>query len=373
MLIAFDGTFPSRRAVSNRDMKPFDELTRLGRIRRMRQLASAALTEYGVNKARLHLVRQAGNTLFRVRTSSLPNTEASGDLFEEGQYLLRVHEPGYQEPEAIEMELAWLAAMRREADLPVPEPIATLDGRWLLPVNEPAISGTRNCSLLRWVKGRLVENCFRLHHFRAQGRLMARLHDFSVQWQPPAGLCKRKFDWDGLFQNDVGSGMANAEAWALLSPLNREAFSFVAERVREVMKDWGEGPDVFGLIHGDLGVDANLLFWHGEPRAIDFDDSGLGYWAFDLAVALDVCRDDPSYPRYREALLNGYAEFRSLPERQAEQVELFLAGLQVYWNLWATGGTHLYPNLLQEYDGRLTGTAEFVVRYARQKGGLGFE
>ena len=89
---------------------------------------------------------------------------------------------------------------------------------------------------------------------------------------------------------------------------------------------------------------------------------------FDLAVALDACRDDPAYPRYREALLNGYAEFRSLPEKQAEQIELFLAGLQVYWNLWAIGGTRLYPSLLQEYSERIALTADFVVRYARQIG-----
>jgi Ser/Thr protein kinase RdoA (MazF antagonist) len=136
------------------------------------------------------------------------------------------------------------------------------------------------------------------------------------------------------------------------------------------MDKWGQGPDVFGLIQGDLGVDANLFFWRGEPRAIDFDDSGFGYWVFDLAVALDACRDDPTYPRYGEALLEGYAEFRSLPEEQAEQVELFLAALEIYWNLWATGGTHLYPHLLPEYQERITSTAEFVVRYARQNGGI---
>jgi Ser/Thr protein kinase RdoA (MazF antagonist) len=152
--------------------------------------------------------------------------------------------------------------------------------------------------------------------------------------------------------------------------LHRKAFSFVEKRVRDVMADWGQGPDVFGLIHGDLGVDANLYFWHGEPRAIDFDDSGFGYWVFDLAVALDACRDDPAYPSYREALLDGYAEFRSLPEKQAEQIELFLAAVQVYWNLWATGGTHLYPRLRQEYAERIDRTADFVVRYVRQKGGL---
>jgi len=354
-------------------MKAYDELTRLGRMRRMRRLASVALAEYGVRNARLRLVRQAGNTVFRVWTREMPNTGARGDLFEDGQYLLRVHQPGYQETEAIELELAWMTAMRREADLPVPEPVATLDGRWLLPVSEGTVPGTRNCSLLRWVRGRSVANCFGLHHFRTQGRLMARLHNFSAEWQTPAGFRKRKFDWDGLFQNDVGSGMTNAEAWKLLSPLNREAFSFVAKRIREVMEEWGQGRDVFGLIHGDLSVDANLLFWHGEPRAIDFDDSGFGYWVFDLGVALDVCRDDPSYPSYRDALLNGYAEFRSLPERQAGQIELFLAGSEIYWNLWATGGTHLYPSWRGELGERIARTAEFVVRYARREGGLRLE
>jgi Ser/Thr protein kinase RdoA (MazF antagonist) len=320
-----------------------------------------------VEEARFHLLRQAGNTLFRVQTANLPGPESPDELFERDQYLLRVHEPGYQEPEAIELELTWLAAMRREAKLPVQEPVAARDGEQMLAIDAPGVPGTRHCSLLRWIKGRSIKNRFRPHHLRAQGRLMAWLHQFSIQWQPPTGLVKRKFDWDGLFLNDVGSSMANADAWALLAPLHREAFSFIAERIRYVMEDWGQGLDVFGLIHGDLGVDANLLFWHGEPRAIDFDDSGFGYWVFDLAVALDACRDDPDYPRYREALLNGYAEFRSLPENQAAQIELFLAGLQVYWNLWATGGTHLYPSLLPEYGERIARTAEFVVRYAQQK------
>lgn len=351
-------------------MKPFNELTRLGRIRRMRKLATTALAMYGINQAHFRLLRQAGNTLFRVRTSDLPTPGTEEELFEEGQYLLRVHEPGYQDPKAIDLELTWLAAMRREANLPVPEPMASLDGGWLVSVNVPGVPGTRNCSLLRWIKGRSIKNNFRFHHIKAQGRLIARLHQFSMQWQPPTGLCKRKLDWDGLFQDDVGSGMPNAEAWDLLSPPHHEAFSFVAERMRDVMEDWGQGPDVFGLIHGDMAMDDNLFFWHGEARAIDFDDSGFGYWVFDLAVAMDACRDDPAYQQYRKALLDGYAEFRSLPGEQSEQIELFLAGLQVYWNLWAVGGVHLYPDLLPEFSNRISRNAEFVMRYARREGGL---
>ncbi len=346
-------------------IKPYQELTYLGRVRRMRRLAQVALAAYGIVDARFKLLRQAGNTLYRVYAPGLSIAKTSEDLFEEDQYLLRVHEPGYQEPDAIELELAWLAAMRRDADLPVPEPIPALDGRLLLPVSVPGIPQARNCSLLRWVKGRSLRNRFRPRHLQAQGRLMARLHNFAIRWQPPAGLTKRRFDWDGLFQDDVGSGMPNAEAWKLLSPRDRASFAFVAQQVRDVMDAWGTSPDVYGLIHGDLAVDANLLFWHGQPRAIDFDDSGFGYWVFDLAVALDACWEDAAFPRYREALLDGYAEFRSLPEKQVEQIELFLAALQVYWNLWAIGGTHLYPSLRQEYDERIARNAVLVVRYVR--------
>lgn len=345
-------------------MKPYAELTCRGRQRRMRELARTALAAYGLADARFVFLRQAGNTLFRVYAAGESSVEA--DLFEPGQYLLRIHEPGYQEPAALELELAWLAAMRREADLPVPEPTPTLDGRLLLPVSVPGVPQTRHCSLLRWVKARPVRLPARPEHLRAQGRLMARLHNFGVQWQPPAGLTKRRFDWAGLFSDDVGSGMPNAEAWALLPAPWGAAFAVVAQRAREVMDAWGQGPDVYGLIHGDLGVDANLLFWRGEPRPIDFDDSGYGYWVYDLAVALEHCWQDAAFPRYRDALLEGYAGYRSLPDAQSAQLELFIAATDVYWNLWATGGTHLYPQYRPDLEERIQRTAGLVVRYVEK-------
>ena len=51
---------PLGRLYDGKGMKPLDELTRLGRIRRMRALASADLAEYGLGRAHFYLVRQAG-------------------------------------------------------------------------------------------------------------------------------------------------------------------------------------------------------------------------------------------------------------------------------------------------------------------------
>lgn len=332
----------------------------------MRILANEALKEFGVRDSKLIFIRQAGNTLFRIITSDLPDSIGFTDIFIKDHFLLRIHEPGYQEPEAIELELNWLFNMRKEADLPVQEPVPSVDGRFLISITIPEVPGTRYCSLLRWTNGRSVKNNFHPHHLQAQGKLLARMHNFSSNWNHPVVLSKRKFDWEGLFQNDVGSGMSNGDAWALLSPIQREAFSFVSEKVSVVMNEWGQNSENFGLIHGDMGVDANLLFWHGEPRAIDFDDSGYGYFVFDLAVALDACRDHLDYEIYKQALLRGYTEIRPLPEEQEEQIDLFLAALEVYWNLWATGGTHLYPELMDEYKERIASTADFVIRFAKR-------
>jgi Ser/Thr protein kinase RdoA (MazF antagonist) len=344
-------------------MKPYEEMTYLGRVRRFRQLASAALAAYGLTGAHFKLFRQAGNTLFRVVTSDPTTAKDADDLYEDDQYLLRIHHPGYQSAEAIELELAWLAAMCRDTNLPVPHPVPTTDGRLLTQVSIPGIPGKRNCSLLRWLKGRFLTKGIGPNHYRAQGRLMARLHDYAAHWQPPSGLTKRRYDWNGLFKDDSGTGMPANDAWALLPQTYRESFEIVAQRVKQVMNVLGQGPDVYGLIHADLGVDSNVLFWQGEARAIDFDESGFGYWVYDLAIALEHCREDAQYPEFRDALLDGYAEMRSLPEGHLEHLELFAAAFDVYWSLWAVAAAYLSPSNREGLRPRMERAARLVLRY----------
>lgn len=322
-------------------MVEYNELTYLGRTRRLRKVAQAALQDYGLAEARFKLVLEAGNAVYRVfETNPAP---AASDLYVPGQYLLRVHQPGYQATEAIELELAWLAAMRREANLPVPQPVPTLDGRLLTQISVPGVPGERNCSLLRWVQGRFSPKNIRPQHYRAQGRLMGAMHAHAAQWQIPAGLTKRSYDWDALFEDVEGTSLTASEVWPLLPLPCQELFSAVSKKVRQVMDRWGRGPDVYGLIHADL-VEDNLLFWRGEARPIDFDDSGFGYWMYDLAVSLEQCYEEDDFPRYRDALLDGYAEVRTLPGEQLEHLELFLAAWYGYLALWCTAVAHLFPN-----------------------------
>ena len=343
-------------------MKPFEELSYLGRIRRMGQLAQAAVNAYGLSDVRLKFLRQAGNTLFRVN-EAYPTLTTKPELYTQGQYMLRIHQPGYQTAEAIELELAWLAAMCRDANLPVPEPVSTRDGKLLAQISIPGIPGQRNCSLLRWVKGRAIRKDAQPHHYRAQGQLMARLHHHAAHWPSPPGLTKRKYDWDGLFSDDAGEGLPSSEAWSLLPQECVKPFEGVTRKVKQVMDEWGKGPDVYGLIHADLGLDANVLFGGGEARAIDFDDSGFGYYVYDLSLALEHCQEDKALAQFREALLAGYTQIRSLSEDQLKYLDLFLAAFWVYLSLWAAAMTHLHPQHREALLRRMERAFRLVERY----------
>lgn len=329
----------------------------------MRKLAHTALRVYGLHDARFDLVRQAGNTLYRVYSLPRARSEPPTGLFADGQFLLRLHWPGYQTADAIRLELEWLAAMRREKDLPVPEPVATLNGDLVTRVSIPGMPGERDCSLLRWVKGRRVADRARSRHYRAQGRLMARFHNFAQEWRCPPGLTKRRYDWKGLFEENPAACLPVTDVWSMLPRSSVEPFGAVARRVRAVMEAWGEGPRVYGLIHADLGVDANLLFWQEEPRAIDFDESGFGYWIYDLAIALEHCREDESFPRYRDALMDGYAEFRVLPDEQSRCLELFMAGVDVYLGLWANAAVRLRSTVSSVVRTRAERSRRLVAQY----------
>ncbi|UCD95540.1 MAG: phosphotransferase, partial [Candidatus Zixiibacteriota bacterium] len=315
-------------------MKPFDELTRLGKVRRFRQLAKEALKAYGLADADFKLARFAGNAVFLVIASNVGHIKTDDGLYEKDRYLLRIHDRSEQPTDAIGLEMEWLAAIRRDTGLPVPEPVPTPEGKLLAQISIPGIPEERNCTLLRWVKGRFITSGIRPHHFRAQGRLMAQLHNHAAHWRPPKNLTKRRFDWIGLFRDDAGAGLPNSKAWPLLPHQYREPFEIVARKTKHVMDELGKSTDVYGLIHGDCGVDANVLFWRGEARAIDFDGSGFGYYVYDLTLTLEHCWEEAAYPQYRGALLDGYAEFRVVPEEQLKHMNLFLATFYVYMSLW---------------------------------------
>jgi Ser/Thr protein kinase RdoA (MazF antagonist) len=301
-----------------------NQLSYRGFLFRLRRLAKKALEAYELKGAALKFIYYSGNGLYQV---VIPETGKSDDLFVPGRYALRLHQPGYMKPEHISSELEWLSALREEG-IAVPEPIKNSEGKWLTTIeSEYKVPTTRNCTLLRWVRGRLVNKNPRPWHMKALGRVTGRLHTQSIRWKLPTGFKRRHWDWEGLFGDGAEYGVPAKDVHEAIPKVHRERFAKVIRQVQEVFDQLGKSKNVYGLIHADMGVDSNVLFLERKARPIDFDDSGFGYWIFDLGVILAhyVNEFKDTNPRMRDALLEGYEETKPSIDVDYNYLDLFIA------------------------------------------------
>ncbi|MFC2082465.1 phosphotransferase enzyme family protein [Candidatus Bipolaricaulota bacterium] len=323
-------------------MKPYEDLTRQGRVLRLREVAGLALKAFGMPDADYRFNHDSGNVSFRVRNAEETRKRSYRELFEPGHYVLRLHQDDYQETQAIRSELAWLEALGH-AGLPVPAPVRSVEGQLLVEIAHPGMPVPRRCSLLCWVKGRMTEKGIGPNHVRAMGQAMARMHEQAASWSPPDGFERWHYTWEGLFGASNVAGVSLQTAQAEILDSVRVVYDEVTAALAGVMGALGTGADAFGLIHADLSLGANVLFWKGEARPIDFDDCSFGYWMFDAGVALSGLRARSNWPLLRDAFLSGYLSVRSMPEDQWRHHDLFIAAWHAFEIFWAAADICKYP------------------------------
>lgn len=315
----------------------FDNLTYLGQVRRLRGLAKTALSDFGLDGAKLKLLDHKENATFQVDAQEGSRGSGEHGPYFEGRYLLKVHGANYQSAAFITSELEWLRALRRDTDLAVPEPVLTLAGKYITEASNQGMPGPRVCSLLRWMSGRSYRRASP-NRLAAIGEVMAQLHNHAEVWLPPSGFTRRRLDWNGLFGDEAGFDVSPQNLWSALPHPYAELFEAVSEKVRLAMRELGDGPEVFGLIHADLHT-GNILFSGNETRVIDFDDSGFGYRVYDMAVSLL----ENGKPKLRDDLLRGYAKHRPVPKDQLEYLDTFISARRLSDAEWVLNkGKHLY-------------------------------
>ena len=326
-------------------MKPFRELSRRGRLYRLRKLAGAALAAYGLDGARLSFIQYGENTIYRI---DVPGSAATGhdNPYLPNRYVLRIHAMG--DAEAVASELTWLAALNHEAGLPVPAPVSTPDGKLLATLVTPGMPQGRVVSLMRWLDGQRFHHGLRPKHLTALGQVVARLHTFSAGWQPPAGFARPHWDWE----SQLGGSMFEQSRQELVDSMPyqfQQPFQIVSQEAKRAMESLGKRPDAYGLIHADLYPE-NVLFKAGRAYPIDFEDCGYGYWIWDIAVALCHWAWNEDWERMRDAFRAGYTRVRLLPEKQWALLDLFVATQFATMVLWSSAFLKHDPKRVAEYE-----------------------
>ena len=274
-------------------------------------------------------------------------------------FSLRVHRPGYQSRATIESELAWLTALRRDTNLPVPRPIKGRNGQLLQSFDSPG-QAPRLAVLFDFAPGHEPSPTSNLGElFVTLGGFAARMHQHAICWHRPAGFVRQVWSADrildptGLWGDWRAARDVTAEIRATLDRLD--------VLLRRQLAEYGMSADRFGLIHADMRL-GNLLVDGDHVTLIDFDDCGFCWFAYDFAAAISFHETHLAVPALKAAWLEGYRAIRSVSEADIAAMDTMVMLRRMALLAWIA--SHGETALAQTHaPGFALGTARLAERY----------
>jgi Ser/Thr protein kinase RdoA (MazF antagonist) len=281
---------------------------------------------------------------------------SENETWRAGDLILRLHREGYHTGPEIASELTWLSALENLPGLNTTRPVAgtqglvtEVAGRFIVafaPIEGHELRPGDN--LARW--------------FAPLGEITARLHRHARNWTPPPGFARKRWDVETILGPQPHWGH-----WRQAQGLDLQGEALLlraTEALAGKLTVYGTGPDTFGLIHADLRL-ANLMVDGDRLTAIDFDDCGFGWWAYDLAAALSFIETDPRLPDLIAAWVEGYARVAAFRSEDRAMIPSLILLRRVLLTAWlstradsdtaqALGGPGYTQGTLQLAEGYLT-------------------
>ena len=250
-------------------------------------------------------------------------------------YFFKVNRAKRRSLQDVQEEVRLLQHLLRD-EVGVCEPVPSVDGGCVLSI--PAPEGERFAVLYRAAEG--VEVATAVHR-RALGTMVARMHQSADQLNPPyrRGFLELEHVLDDNVEAIDGVMGRRRDDFQLIARIASHARAVINSCLAQ------QAPE-HGVCHGDLHGGDVLLSPAGRPVIFDFESSGTGWRALDLAVfggSLDWMDTSPEghLRRQREIgeFLEGYTSVRTLTKGEMEVLRLdsavhhiFLMGVVLrYW------------------------------------------
>jgi Ser/Thr protein kinase RdoA (MazF antagonist) len=291
------------------NQKSYDQLTHRGQVGRLKGLALKALEQYPIVPTKVTPLVHLFNSTFRVDTA-------------DGRFVLRINRPWDRSQAEIHSEMTWLAAIRQETPLIVPDPLTNFAGELVTQVEVSGVPEPRDCVVFRWVDGRFYRKRLGPSALGRVGMFMAHLHNHVQTFEFPDDFRRPNLELEGEVGRMVQYGLENGRE--LLSDEVCDDIEKTVEVIRPKIEGLGQDKSVYNLIHADLHQ-GNYLFKDGSLQAIDFDDCGWGHFAYDAAITFWYLGQHPALPEMRTAFLKGYRSVRPFLTEEERLIDSFMA------------------------------------------------
>jgi Ser/Thr protein kinase RdoA (MazF antagonist) len=279
---------------------------------RHHRLAERALGYYAIGEASAVFIRENGGLVYRVETGR------EGPRFVL-KIIMPVGEDPSSRPDRLRAGLLWLAAVARETDLIVQEPVPNRQGDLLTAL--PAAEGDTAlfCSLQRWVHGEHAKGGLSPRQAARLGAMLARLHEHGRRWLPAAPIDAQVIDAACL--DEAIARLADVVDLGIVTPAEWAAVEGAGPRLRAAIAAEDPPGPAWGPLHGDLH-EGNVLFGGDEARPIDFGGWMCGPLLYDLGVTIyHLLHRDGAV---RRSLVEGYHRTRALDDRALARVDHYV-------------------------------------------------
>jgi Ser/Thr protein kinase RdoA (MazF antagonist) len=292
-------------------MRPFEQLTPAGQVRRLRLVALEAAARYPWDVRLCSFVARSFNSLFRL------------DAADGSRFALRVGEAEPIHAEGTEQtETGWLAALRAEGTVAVPGVVPTREGQLTTVACAPGVPGERLCTAFDWIEGRPLRLRPRPDLVRAMGRISALLHEHAARHAAPGPprvlVADRVLYWRNEPRLDELIPVCGT---ILLEAVDR------AQRAVDAL--WRNPPHLPHLVHGDLGP-SNVMVGRDRLVVIDFQDLFWGFEVQDLAITIGFLLRYPDPRGMVDAFRDGYREVRPWPDLSPVTLDALIAARDLH-------------------------------------------
>lgn len=244
--------------------------------------------------------------------------------------VMRVARPGYHTLEELESEIRWVEKIWEEKVVPVARPVRNRCGDGV------TVSASFSCVMFEFIPGHAPDpkhDACALDDFREIGRMAAKLHEQVICWPEAEKLCRPQWDYEHMLgAKDCSETGGCAGNWMKLVFRSSSVSVKKSGKIWSIMEKKGR---IMGLIHSDLRA-ANLLKDEHCIHAIDFDDSGFGWFLYDAAAAISFVEYDKRAGEWLSSWVNGYREVRPLSPEEAHLIPTFVMARRIQLMAWIT-------------------------------------
>ncbi|WP_420111997.1 phosphotransferase enzyme family protein [Pseudactinotalea sp.] len=288
-------------------MARYADLDAESQIALLRPVAATGAMLLGLEVAAITPVHHGYNTTFRVRTS------------ERLDFAVRVLTNSLSTPPELEAQHAWMHALARETTVLVPNPVTGPDGASCAVVEDEALERPFTVVAATWLAGEDIGEPS-LQQTHELGVTMATMHNHATGWSPADGDLLPIFDEPLFGDEDLLASLTEKD----LPDGGAQVLEAAFERAQLAFDEAFRSDPL--VVHGDLH--GGNLKWHLDELAVfDFDDSGFGTAALDLAISTFYLRDE--FEGAEAGLRQGYMAMRDLPDLDPEVFEALIASRQL--------------------------------------------